>query len=84
LINTSKSELLEQKDFIDGASKLFNSSFDENLEFIFSLMDFDGDGMITPEDIRLVLSHVPLAQILQDKHSDKNKEGQYTASGGGL
>lgn len=73
-----------QQEFIDGAAKLFNSSFDENLDFIFKIMDFDNDGFISSEDIRIVLSHIPLAQILQDTQHDKKKEGQYTASGGGL
>ena len=84
LINPSRKDIIMQQEFIDGAAKLFNSSFDENLEFIFKIMDFDSDGLISPEDIRTVLSHIPLAQILQDKQRDKKKEGQYTASGGGM
>lgn len=83
LINSENKTLVSQKEFIEGASKLFNSNFDENLDLIFKLADFDNDGFITPEDIRIILSHVPVAQILQDTHVESRKEGQYTASGGG-
>jgi hypothetical protein len=83
LFSTSQKEFLSQKDFVDGACRLFNSNFDDNLGFVFQIFDFDGDGFITKEDIRIVLSHVPLAQILQESKVGKKKEGAYTADGGG-
>ena len=75
--------VLSCKDFVDGGCKLFSSDFDENLSFIFRLLDFDNDGWVTKEDIRIVLSHVPLAHMLSGSKGAKKKEGQYTTSGGG-
>lgn len=83
LFSASQKEFLGQKEFVDGACRLFNSNFDDNLAFVFRIFDFDNDGYITKEDIRIVLSHVPLAQILQESKGGKKKEGAYTADGGG-
>jgi Ca2+-binding EF-hand superfamily protein len=41
-------------------TKLFTESFEEMSKFIFDLYDFDKDGYITKEDIRVVLSYIPL------------------------
>ena len=68
---------------MDGACRLFNSNFDENLDLVFKVFDFDNDGFISKEDIRIVLSHVPLAQILQESKVGKKKEGAFTTGGGG-
>ncbi len=36
-------------------------NFDKNLKLVFDMYDFDGDGLIAREDIRTLLSSVPLA-----------------------
>ncbi|MDR3582294.1 MAG: hypothetical protein P4L67_03410 [Candidatus Pacebacteria bacterium] len=36
------------------------------------------------EDIRVLLSYVPLCQILADKKDEGRKEGAFTKNGGGL
>jgi hypothetical protein len=40
--------------------------------------DFDKDGFIRKEDVRLILSHVPI-----DKTSVLASEGRFTSQGGG-
>ena len=47
-----------------GIKRIFSNSFAENVQLIFELFDFDGDGFITKEDIRTLLSHVPLNNLL--------------------
>lgn len=39
---------------------LFCEGFEITSKFIFSFYDFDKDGFISKEDIRIVLSYVPL------------------------
>ena len=39
---------------------LFTESYEKMLTFIFNLYDFDKDGLISKEDIRVVLSYIPL------------------------
>ena len=69
-----------------GEIELFFSKSDRS---IFSLteftdltcsFDFDKDGFITREDVRLILSHIP---IVSAKAGSGIKEGQYTSEGGG-
>lgn len=39
---------------------LFSESFDKMEKFIFNFYDFDKDGFITKEDVKVVLSYIPL------------------------
>jgi len=39
---------------------LFYEAYEKLIKFIFNLYDFDKDGLISKEDIRIVLSYVPL------------------------
>ena len=47
-------------EFIEGLSTLFSDSSDKIEKFIFQLYDFDKDGLISKEDVRVVLSYIPL------------------------
>lgn len=47
-------------DFTSSMIKLFSGDYDQLLHFIFEFYDFDKDNKITKEDIRIVLSYVPL------------------------
>ena len=42
--------------------------------------DFDRDGYIIPDDVRLVLSHVPIEKCVEGNVA---KEGNFTQLGGG-
>ena len=45
-----------------------------------SSYDFDKDDYITPEDVKLILSHIPLNTL---NAGLSKKEGAFTAEGGG-
>ena len=47
-------------DFTSSMIKLFSGDYEQSLHFIFEFYDFDKDNKITKEDIRIVLSYVPL------------------------
>lgn len=47
---------------------LYTGSFDTLFNIVFEFYDFDEDGKISREDIRLVLSYIPLKI-----HEEKNK-----------
>ncbi len=54
------------------------SSFDQKLNFVFRMYDFDEDSLISKTDITTIISCMPVAQ--------KNRirsEGKYTTEGGG-
>ena len=60
VFDPDKSEYVNLNNFISGMLTLFTKDFDELVKFIFRFYDFDKDGKISKEDIRIVLSYVPL------------------------
>ena len=68
VFDKNQNGFLDPKEFIEGMNILFSESFHSLAEFIFKFYDFDHDGYITKEDVRVVLSYVPL-----QKKFSKNK-----------
>ena len=54
---------------------LFSESYDKLTKFIFNFYDFDKDGYISNEDVRVVLSYIPLneSQIVDSSLMNKYK-----------
>jgi hypothetical protein len=84
LFDLDKDSHLKLGEFLAGTQRLFSSDFDENVKLIFDMLDFDGDQVASKDDIRTLLSHVPLSQVLGDLKLQIRKEGEYTKKGGGL
>ena len=55
-----KDNFLNPKEFVFGMNKLYNGTFEETLEIIFTLLDFNNDGIIEPDDVGMMLSYLPL------------------------
>ena len=55
-----KDNFLNPKEFVFGMNKLYNGNFEETLEIIFTLLDFNNDGIIEPDDVGMMLSYLPL------------------------
>lgn len=47
-------------EFIEGLLTLFTETFENLAKFIFKLYDYDKDGKINKDDIRIVLSYIPI------------------------
>ena len=56
---------------------LFTESFNTLTKFIFSFYDFDQDGLITKEDVRVVLSYVPLQSQNYNPNKLKYEKNEY-------
>ena len=70
---TSKNqEGLTQSEFVNGFFKLYMGTFLETIRIIFNLLDFDKDGIIKKDDVKLTLSYLPLNNI--NEENDKNIE----------
>ena len=78
LFDSNKDGFLGRKDFQEGLCRLFECTFEENIRLIYDLFDFDSDGKISKEDIRILLSHVPLAQLVDLTKSNEKKESLQT------
>ena len=61
-----------QEKFLDVLTKIYASTLDQKIKLSFDIYDFDQDGKISDEDVRIVLSHIPI----KSNHSlDGKKEG---------
>jgi Ca2+-binding EF-hand superfamily protein len=71
-------------EFVAGACRILSADIDKCMRMVFDMYDFDNDGIISQEDIRLLLSWVPITQIVAEKKQDDRTQGMYTKNGGGL
>lgn len=60
VFDKNKNDYLDVVEFIEGMTILFAENFDGLATFIFDFYDFDKDGKISKEDVRVVLSYIPL------------------------
>ena len=60
VFDRNKNNFLDPAEFIGGMTTLFTENFEQLAKFIFRFYDFDNDNKITKEDVRVVLSYVPL------------------------
>lgn len=80
VLDLSKTDYIDLREFVHGFFKIYYSTLETKIKFSFDIYDFDRDGYITREDVRLILSHIPI--VNQYKGQEKN-EGTFTQEGGG-
>ena len=59
-------KLLTYQEFSGGLFDLLFGDIDDKMSIVFDLLDFDGDGVITTEDVFLILSHFHLIDNTSD------------------
>ncbi len=67
VFDTNNDNLLDIREFIIGMTTLFSGNFEQLLKLIFNFYDFDKDGKINLNDIRVVLSYIPIKTSEQYK-----------------
>lgn len=70
---------IDYKEFLTGLLRIYCSTFDQKMKFVFEIYDFDSDGYITKNDILTILRYVPVTSETQ-----VTGEGKYTQEGGGV
>ena len=63
---SNRQEGLSEDEFVNGFFKLYMGTFEETAKIIFNLFDFDKDGIIKKEDVKLILSYLPLTNINEE------------------
>ena len=58
VFDSNNKGVLEYNEFKRGMTLLFCADYEKTLRFIFDFYDFDGDGKITKEDIKIVLLYI--------------------------
>lgn len=56
--------IINLKNFLSASYRFFQASFEEKMKLVFDIFDFDSDGIIAEEEIRAILSHIPLDLIV--------------------
>ena len=64
---SSQQEGLKEEEFVIGFFKLYMGTFSETTQMIFNLLDFDKDGIIKKEDVKIILSYLPLNDVSEEK-----------------
>jgi len=52
-------------EFVSVSGRFLNPSFEAKLKLVFDIYDVDSDGSISENDIRGILSHIPLEVIVR-------------------
>ena len=64
---SSQQEGLTEEEFVNGFYKLYMGTFKETTKTIFDLLDFDKDGIIKKEDVKIILSYLPLNEVNEEQ-----------------
>lgn len=70
VLDRNRNDYIDVLEFIEGMTLLFSENYEKLIEFIFDFYDFNKDGKISKEDVRVVLSYVPLNITRLDKYSE--------------
>jgi len=81
ILDVNEDGYIDLREFIYVMFKIYYSSIETQMKFVFDIFDFDRDGYITPEDSWIVLSYVPISNVNNTKLGAK--EGAITSDGGG-
>ena len=65
--STGQQDGLTEDEFVTGFFKLYMGTFQETTKTIFDLLDFDKDGIIKKEDVKIILSYLPLNDVTEEK-----------------
>lgn len=58
LVQLKKEDFVTESSFILNMIKIYIGELDKKMQFTFEMYDFDNDGYITSEDVRIMMSYM--------------------------
>ena len=58
-------------EFVDNLLNLYTGSFEDTAKIIFNLLDFNKDGLINNDDVKIILSYLPLNNNISSNENKK-------------
>jgi len=80
VLDLKDSGAVDLKEFVHGFFKIYYSNLETKMKMAFDIYDFDKDGFIEKEDVRIILSHIPVNNCVSGAVA---QEGFFTQEGGG-
>lgn len=80
VLDLKDSGFVDLKEFVHGFFKIYYSNLETKMKLAFDIYDFDKDGFIEKEDVRIILSHIPVNNCVSGSVAE---EGSFTQEGGG-
>ncbi len=77
VFDTDNDDYINMKEFINGMKLLFYDSFENSSKFIFNFYDFDKDGLIDKNDIRIVLSYISSNNFNNENNNNDDNKNLY-------
>lgn len=65
LQSQKKGDFVTEENFVQNFTTIFIGDLDQKMKFAFEMYDFDNDGYITAEDIRIFMSYMPFNRNVQ-------------------
>ena len=68
---SNKQEYISRSEFTEGLNKLYNGYLDQTQRIIFDVLDFNRDGNIIPEDVKLILTFLSSTKLKKHKTTEE-------------
>ena len=65
-----------EEEFVDNFFKLYMGTFEETAKIVFDLLDFDKNGKINKDDVKIVLSYLPINEINEETNNNQKNENK--------
>ena len=62
MMDINDDQYVDLKEFLTGFLRIYCATYDQKIKLVFDIYDFDGDGLISREDIQAILSYMPVTK----------------------